>query len=59
METLKKLQELLSWSVIRMEAETANRPDNNIHKPALIQTWCQIIRKLEEEIREYSRMPGA
>ena len=39
---------LLAWAKSRKAAETAERPDVNIHKKTLVQTWDQIIRKLEK-----------
>lgn len=47
----KALAELFTWACERLNAETADRPDENIHKKTLVGTWCQVIRKLEEEIR--------
>lgn len=38
---------LLQWCNERKKAETENRPDENIHKRTLIETWDQIIKKLK------------
>lgn len=51
----KVLAELLQWATERLNLETANRPDTNIHKRTLVETWCQVIRKFEEELRLSSR----
>ena len=40
--------ELLRWAREKKEAETAHRPDENIHKRTLVNTWDQMIRRLEE-----------
>jgi hypothetical protein len=45
------LIDLFEWATERLKLETANRPDTNIHKRTLIETWCQVIRKIEEELR--------
>ena len=42
------IDSLLTWAISRKEAETKCRPDVNIYKKTLINTWNQIIRKLEE-----------
>lgn len=42
------LDDLKDWAVSRKEAETGERPDVNIYKKTLINTWDQIIRKLED-----------
>lgn len=36
----------LAWAIERKRAETENRPDDNIYKRTLVQTWDQIIRHL-------------
>lgn len=41
------IRDALSWATDRKEAETAHRPDANIHKRTLCQTWDQVIRYLE------------
>lgn len=38
---------LLQWANERKRAETDLRPDKNIHKRTLIETWNQIIHKLK------------
>lgn len=50
-ERIDLLTELLQWTTGRLQLETATRPDTNIHKKTLVETWCQVIRKLEEELR--------
>lgn len=44
------LEGLREWAVSRKVAETGERPDKNIHKKTLINTWDQIIRKIEEGV---------
>lgn len=46
----EQLKRILDWAKHRLEAECANRPDCNIHKRTLTETWHQVIRKLEFEI---------
>lgn len=43
--------ELLAWATDCLVKETADRPQQNIHKRTITQTWCQVIRFLEEQIR--------
>ncbi len=38
---------LLQWANERKKEETKDRPDENIHKRTLIETWDQIIHKLK------------
>ena len=38
---------LLQWCNDRKKAETEDRPDENIHKRTLIETWNQIIKKIK------------
>jgi len=42
------IDRLLTWAISRKESETKYRPDVNIYKKTLINTWDQIIRKLNE-----------
>jgi chromosome segregation ATPase len=37
---------LLAWATERKAAETDNRPDVNIHKKTLVETWNQVLRFL-------------
>jgi hypothetical protein len=39
-------ERLLEWVDSRIEAEVAHRPDENIYKKTLAQTWDQVRRKL-------------
>lgn len=43
--------ELLAWATDCLVKETADRPQQNIHKRTITQTWCRVIRFLEEQIR--------
>lgn len=49
---------ILMWARGRREAETANRPDENVNKRTLEVTWDQVIGKLEDAIRSTPE-PGA
>ena len=44
---VSQLGALHDWAVQRKHAETAHRPDENIHKRTLVDTWDQVIRHLE------------
>lgn len=41
-------KELLEWAKKRKYEETEHRPDINIYKRVLIDTWDQVIKKLSE-----------
>ena len=40
------------WAESRYEEEVAHRPDVNIHKRTLKETWNQVLRKINEMIQE-------
>ena len=42
------LDELILWVHSRIDAEVTHRPDVNIHKRTLSETWHQVLRKLED-----------
>lgn len=42
----RSARRLIDWAKDRKAAETKHRPDMNIYKKTLIQTWDQVIRKL-------------
>lgn len=44
---VSQLGALRDWAVRRKHAETAHRPDENIHKRTLVGTWDQVIRHLD------------
>jgi hypothetical protein len=44
------LERLLLWAEYRKLVETGSRPDANIYKRTLIETWNQVIDKLKKEI---------
>ncbi len=44
---VSQLCALRDWAVKRKHAETAHRPDENIHKRTLVDTWDQVIRHLD------------
>lgn len=43
-----QLEDLISWAEQRYEDEVRDRPDGNVHKPVLHNTWTQVISKLRE-----------
>ena len=45
------LDDVLAWAIARKEAETKHRPDINIHKRTLVETWDQTIKKLSEVVK--------
>jgi len=47
---IQLLEHLISWAEIRKYEETNDRPDVNIYKRVLLQTWNQVIIKLSEEL---------
>jgi len=46
-----ELDGLLFWAQECKKAETLHRPDENIHKRTLVNTWNQFIRQIEKRIR--------
>jgi len=42
-------RELIEWAQGRKDNETLHRPDVNIYKRTLVETWDQVIRKLREQ----------
>ena len=52
------LASLKAWAESRKEAETAARPDVNIYKRILVETWNQIIRELDKRMSPYVVLPG-
>lgn len=55
---VSQLQELHDWAVERKRAETEHRPDENIHKRALVGTWDQVIRHLESMLPHDEPLEG-
>lgn len=47
----EKIQALIIWADERYDAEVKNRPDVNIHKRTLHETWMQVITKLATEVK--------
>lgn len=45
----EKLDELIAWADRRCSDETKHRPDVNIYKRTLVETWGQVQRKLRQE----------
>jgi len=46
-EAAKEMQEqVVEWAKSRWDAEVKNRPDINIHKRTLNNTWEQVIREV-------------
>lgn len=41
-------KDLLEWAKKKKATETKHRPNTNIHKRMLIETWDQIIRKVNQ-----------
>ena len=44
------LIDLLGWAKDRKATETNHRPDTNIHKRMLVETWDQIINEIKQRL---------
>ncbi len=56
MNSDKDLNVMLKWALWRKQCEVDNRPDVNIHKDAIEQTWNQVIQQIENMLMSKQMM---